>query len=324
MDELALQECLRDLKDLVDSRLKEYIDQEVTNHGQVAELAGDVLLAGGKRLRPLLVLLAYELVGGVDPEEILPLALAFEMIHTATLVHDDINDNAKTRRGLPTLHERFSQEKALITGDWLFVQGFSLGGRLDSEVVNIIAKCCGLIASAEFKQINHVMDLTTSPDDYLTIVEGKTAGPFAGGCEGAAVIAGASKEEREALVRFGTEMGISFQLVDDLLDIRGDERMGKPRGSDVYEGKMTLPLIHALTILHGPKRQRLVEIILGFSDSMFDELIELLTWADSISYTEILVKTHIERARSALDIFADSKAKSALQAISDIVIDRFE
>ena len=324
MDELALQECLRDLKDLVDSRLKEYIDQEIANHGQVADLAGDVLLAGGKRLRPLLVLLAYELVGGVDPEEILPLALAFEMIHTATLVHDDINDNAKTRRGLPTLHERFSQEKALITGDWLFVQGFSLGGRLDSEVVNIIAKCCGLIASAEFKQINHVMDLTTSPDDYLTIVEGKTAGPFAGGCEGAAVIAGASKEEREALVRFGTEMGISFQLVDDLLDIRGDERMGKPRGSDVYEGKMTLPLIHALTILHGPKRQRLVEIILGFSDSMFDELIELLTWADSISYTEILVKTHIERARSALDIFADSKAKSALQAISDIVIDRFE
>ena len=324
MDELALQECLRDLKDLVDSRLKEYIDQEVANHGQVADLAGDVLLAGGKRLRPLLVLLAYELVGGVDPEEILPLALAFEMIHTATLVHDDINDNAKTRRGLPTLHERFSQEKALITGDWLFVQGFSLGGRLDGEVVNIIAKCCGLIASAEFKQINHVMDLTTSPDDYLTIVEGKTAGPFAGGCEGAAVIAGASKEEREALVRFGTEMGISFQLVDDLLDIRGDERMGKPRGSDVYEGKMTLPLIHALTILHGPKRQRLVEIILGFSDSMFDELIELLTWADSISYTEILVKTHIERARSALDIFADSKAKSALQAISDIVIDRFE
>lgn len=324
MDELALQECLRDLKDLVDSRLKEYIDQEIANHGQVADLAGDVLLAGGKRLRPLLVLLAYELVGGVDPEEILPLALAFEMIHTATLVHDDINDNAKTRRGLPTLHERFSQEKALITGDWLFVQGFSLGGRLDSEVVNIIAKCCGLIASAEFKQINHVMDLTTSPDDYLTIVEGKTAGPFAGGCEGAAVIAGASKEEREALVRFGTEMGISFQLVDDLLDIRGDERMGKPRGSDVYEGKMTLPLIHALTILHGPKRERLVEIILGFSDSMFDELIELLTWADSISYTEILVKTHIERARSALDIFSDSKAKSALQAISDIVIDRFE
>ena len=324
MDELALQECLRDLKDLVDSRLKEYIDQEIANHGQVADLAGDVLLAGGKRLRPLLVLLAYELVGGVDPEEILPLALAFEMIHTATLVHDDINDNAKTRRGLPTLHERFSQEKALITGDWLFVQGFSLGGRLDSEVVNIIAKCCGLIASAEFKQINHVMDLTTSPDDYLTIVEGKTAGPFAGGCEGAAVIAGASKEEREALVRFGTEMGISFQLVDDLLDIRGYERMGKPRGSDVYEGKMTLPLIHALTILHGPKRERLVEIILGFSDSMFDELIELLTWADSISYTEILVKTHIERARSALDIFADSKAKSALQAISDIVIDRFE
>lgn len=323
MDESTLQECLRDLKDLVDSRLKIYIEQAILSHGQVAELAGDVLLAGGKRLRPLLAILAYELVGGSDLEEILPLALAFEMIHTATLVHDDINDHAKTRRGLPTLHERFSQEKALITGDWLFVQGFSLGGKQDGRVVASIADCCGLIASAEFKQINHVMDLTTSPDDYLAIVKGKTAGPFSAGCEGAALIAGASAEQTEALLRFGMEMGISFQLVDDLLDIRGDERMGKPRGSDVYEGKMTLPLIHALTILHGPKRQRLAEIILGFSDSMFDELIELLTWADSINYTEILIKTHIERARSALDIFADSKAKSALQAISDMVIDRF-
>ncbi len=324
MDELALQECLRDLKDLVDSRLKVYIEQAIPSHGQVAELAGDVLLAGGKRLRPLLVILAYELVGGSDLENILPIALAFEMIHTATLVHDDINDNAKTRRGLPTLHERFSQEKALITGDWLFVQGFALGGRQDGRVVASIADCCGLIASAEFKQINHVMDLTTSPDDYLTIVKGKTAGPFSAGCEGAALIAESSEEQREALLRFGMEMGISFQLVDDLLDIQGDERMGKPRGSDVYEGKMTLPLIHALTVLHGPKRQRLAEIILGFSDSMFDELIELLTWADSITYTEILIKTHIERARSALDIFVDSKAKSALQAISDMVINRFE
>ena len=324
MDELAIQECLGNLKDLVDSRLKICIEQAIPKHGQVAELAGDVLLAGGKRLRPLLTILAYELLGGSDVEEILPLALAFEMIHTATLVHDDINDNAKTRRGLPTLHERFSQEKAVITGDWLFVQGFSLGGKLDGKVVTIIADCCGLIASAEFKQINHVMDLTTSPDDYLAIVKGKTAGPFSAGCESAALVAGASAEERDALLFFGMEMGISFQLVDDLLDILGDERMGKPRGSDVYEGKMTLPLIHALTVLHGPKRQRLVEIILGFSDSMFDELIELLTWADSISYTEILIKTHIERARAALDIFAESKAKSALQAISDLVIDRFE
>ena len=311
------------MKDLVDSRLKDYIEQAIPSHGQVAELAGEVLLAGGKRLRPLLALLAYELVGGSDLEEILPLALAFEMIHTATLVHDDINDNAKTRRGLPTLHERFSQEKALITGDWLFVQGFFLGGKQDERVVTSIAECCGLIASAEFKQINHVMDLTTSPDDYLAIVKGKTAGPFSAGCEGAALIAGASAEQTEALLRFGMEMGISFQLVDDLLDIQGDERMGKPRGSDVYEGKMTLPLIHALTILHGTKRQRLAEIILGFSDSMFDELIELLTWADSINYTEILIKTHIERARSALDIFVDSRAKSALQAISDMVINRF-
>ena len=104
---------------------------------------------------------------------------------------------------------------------------------------------------SEFKQLDHVLDLSTSPEDYLQIVRGKTAGPFAAVCESAAIIAGASQEQSQALGRFGMELGIAFQLMDDLLDLRGDERMGKPRGKDVIEGKMTLPLIHALTLLHG-------------------------------------------------------------------------
>ena len=125
---------------------------------------------------------------------------------------------------------------------------------------------------SEFKQLDHVLDLSTSPEDYLDIVRGKTAGPFAAVCESAAIIAGASPEQSQALGRFGMELGIAFQLMDDLLDLRGDERMGKPRGKDVLEGKMTLPLIPPLTLLHEERRRHLADILNNFNDGLWDEL----------------------------------------------------
>ena len=105
-----------------------------------------------------------------------------ELIHTATLVHDDINDEAQQRRGIPTIHANAGQAKAVIAGDWLFVQGFGLGGRYSAQIVSIIARCCANIAVSEFHQLDHVLNLATSPEDYLSIVRGKTAGPFASGC----------------------------------------------------------------------------------------------------------------------------------------------
>ena len=118
------------------------------------------------------------------------------------------------------------------------------------------------------------------------------------------------------------QIGIAFQLVDDLLDIRGDERMGKPRGSDIYEGKMTLPIIHALTILHGNQRVRLAEILHNFEDSLFDELITLLNFGDSLSYTEILIQNHLERAMQNLDFFPDCDAKQLLKHLVGLIKNR--
>ena len=245
-----------------------------------------------------------------------------EFIHTASLVHDDINDESSTRRGNDTIHSKYGQAKAIIAGDWLFSQGFGLGGRYDKEVVDVMAHYCSRLASAEFTQIDHILDLSTSPEDYLEIVSGKTAGPFAAGCKGAALIAKASQDACQKLFDFGMQIGIAFQLVDDLLDIRGDERMGKPRGSDVYEGKMTLPIIHALTILHGQQRVRFAEIINNFEDSLFDELISLLNFGDSLNYTEILIQNHLERAIENLDYFSDSDAKQLLKHLVDMVQNR--
>ncbi len=311
-----------EMRDLVNANLESIIAEQSAIFGEVAEVSGEVVLAGGKRVRPILVMLAYDLAGGDDLDEIIPFALSNEFIHTASLVHDDINDESLTRRGRDTIHARYGQAKAIIAGDWLFSQGFGLGGRYDESVVEVMAHYCSRLASAEFTQIDHILDLSTTPEDYLEIVRGKTAGPFAAGCKGAGLIANASEEACAKLFEFGMQIGIAFQLVDDLLDIRGDERMGKPRGSDIYEGKMTLPIIHALTILHGEQRARLAEIINNFEDPLFDELISLLNFGNSLNYTEILIETHLERSKKNLEFFPDSDAKELLKHLVDLIQNR--
>jgi geranylgeranyl pyrophosphate synthase len=319
----TLNSALERMRVEVNHALHDLIQSEVElGAGEVALEAGRVLNAGGKRLRPILFLLAYQVAGGTKRDDVMPLALAFELIHTATLVHDDINDEAQQRRGIPTIHAQAGQAKAVIAGDWLFVQGFGLGGRYSEQIVSIIARCCANIAVSEFHQLDHVLNLATSPEDYLSIVKGKTAGPFASGCYAAGLVAGLDEEQAKALERFGMELGIAFQLVDDILDLRGDERMGKPRGADVYEGKMTLPLIHALTLSHGTHRQRLSELIESFTDDGFDELMGLLERSSSMEYAEILVRTHLERAQAELNRFPDNEAKEMMMLITNIVKDR--
>ena len=310
------------IRDLVNANLEAIIEEQSSTFGEVAEVSGQVVLAGGKRIRPIMVILAYELAGGQDLDEIMPFAMSNEFIHTASLVHDDINDESLTRRGHDTIHAKYGQAKAIIAGDWLFSQGFGLGGRYDKDVVDVMAHYCSRLASAEFTQIDHILDMATSPEDYLDIVSGKTAGPFAAGCKGAGLIANTDENSCEKLFEFGMQIGIAFQLVDDLLDIRGDERMGKPRGSDIYEGKMTLPIIHALTILHGNQRTRFAEILHNFEDSLFDEFISLLNFGESLTYTEILIQNHLERAMQNLDFFPDCDAKQLLKHLVDMVQNR--
>lgn len=308
---------------LINTHLEDIIDEALeSGHGEVAKLAGEVLLSGGKRMRPLLILQSFAVAGGTDEEEVLPLALAFELIHTATLVHDDINDNAKLRRGIPTIHERAGSEKALIAGDWLFVQGFRFGGGYSQQIVSLLANCCARIASSELKQLAHIHDLSTSPEDYYSIVRGKTAGPFAAGCQAAALLAGASNELATKLGEFGMEMGVAFQIVDDLLDILGDERMGKPRGTDVIEGKMTLPLIHALTMLHGDARTRLSQVITGFHDGLWDELVDLLNAASSLDYARTLVRNHLDRALELLRQFPETESRRSVEILVEAVMNR--
>lgn len=307
---------------LVEEALEALLDDQAERHPEAVAMARNVVLAGGKRLRPVIVLLVHELLGAPDQAPALDLALSFELIHTATLVHDDYNDQAKVRRGTPTIHERHGHERAIIVGDFLFVLGFQLGGRYDRAIVDLVGQACAAIASAELKQLDHVGDLATTPDDYYSIVRGKTAAPFEAGCEAAALLAGADAETAAALGQAGLELGIAFQLVDDLLDLTGDEQMGKPRGTDVVEGKMTLPLIHALTLLHGPPRRRLAHVLNHFHEGLWDELLDLLDRAGSLGYTRLLVDMHLDRARAIIAAQPAGSVRDTLVEIIEALRDR--
>ncbi len=311
---------LDSIKNLIEEAIEELVLKKISSpiDQPVMSIAREVLLGGGKRYRPILAILSYKVAGGEDQREVLDLALSSELIHTATLVHDDVYDQSKMRRGKPTIHSTHGTSHAIISGDYLFALGFEFGAKYDKRVVGSIRDGCAGIASGEIRQFEHIHDLNTSPEDYYEIIDGKTAGPFASGCSCAAMIAGSSKEISDALYDYGMELGRAFQLVDDILDLVGDDLIGKPRGTDVHEGKMTLPIIYALTMLHGIDREHLKDILTNFGDDRLHELVELLERAGSFEYAKLLISNHVERALNHIETLPDTVEKDLLREIAMI------
>ena len=316
---------LNEYKKNIDKYLQELM-QTARNqgHDEVVNLSEHILMAGGKRIRPMLLLLTYEMLGGEDKEHIIPLATAYEIIHTATLIHDDINDNSKIRRGVKTIHEMCGPVKAQITGDWLFVIGFGLGGQYEKKIVDLMADTCSKMASAELKQIEHIHNISTTIDDYYKIIEGKTAGPFASGCKGVAILMGQSEKFQNALYNFGMQLGLAFQLVDDLLDLIGDERLGKPRGLDILEGKMTLPLLLGIQNLKNSDRENLIELVSKFHLHDLDDVLHLLKISGSIDYCRTLINEHLNSAIREIDFIEDNPAKKMVLELAHYVRSRYD
>jgi len=319
---------LRDMKGYK-SKIEDYLKELMLisrekGHSEVVDLSEHILMAGGKRIRPMLLMLCYDMLGGKNLDEVLPLATAYEIIHTATLIHDDINDNAKIRRGVKTIHEIENSVKAQITGDWLFVLGFGLGGQYEKEIVDLMAETCSRMASAELKQLEHIHNLSTTSDDYYKIIEGKTAGPFASGCKAVAILTNQPKEIQEALYNFGMQLGLAFQLVDDLLDLIGDDRLGKPRGLDILEGKMTLPLLLGINNLEGKDKEKLLNLVSKFSLQDLDEVLHLLKISGSIDYCRTLVNEHLNSAIREINYIEENPPKKLVLELAHYVRSRYD
>ncbi len=210
----------------------------------VQEMARHTVFSGGKRLRPRVALLAYRAAGGEGLGDIVDLAAASELVHAASLVHDDIIDGADFRRGSWSLHRKYGTGPAIVTGDFLFTRGFHLAGRLQREVVDVMADGCTRLAEGEVHEQRLAGTEDIDLDEYITIVDRKTAAPIEAAARAGALLAGAPPDVVDALGDYGRDLGLAFQMQDDLLDIEGDvEVTGKPVGLDVGQGVQTLPVI---------------------------------------------------------------------------------
>jgi octaprenyl-diphosphate synthase len=280
-----------------------------------------VLSAGGKRIRPAMGISAYIAIGGKEPDSMIPLAAAVEMIHTSTLLHDDIIDGSEMRRGRPTAHRKYGLQAAIVTGDFLFSQAFGLCARYGPEAIGITSEACRELAEAEMLQATPWEKITEELS--INIAGSKTGSLMAAGMEVGAVMAGASPDERARLKRYGYSVGTAFQMIDDCLDFSPAGTTGKPSGVDIFNGKATLPVVHALA--HSGEMER--KLIEGFLSSSADrgalgELVKLLERTGSIEYARARARDFSNAAREELRPLRSSSCKSILLDISQFVLQR--
>ncbi|GEO38719.1 octaprenyl-diphosphate synthase [Skermanella aerolata] len=291
----------------------------------IPQLAGYIVAAGGKRLRPVLTLASARLCRyGGDRHQ--GLAACVEFIHTATLLHDDVVDESDLRRGLASANAVFGNKASVLVGDFLFSRAFELmveDGSLD--VLRILSHASAVIAEGEVLQLTTSNDTGTSEQAYLDVIRSKTAELFAAACQIGAVVADRPSVEEDALFAYGLNLGIAFQLVDDVLDYSAlQARLGKTVGDDFREGKITLPVI--LAYRRGSDEERvfwnraLEEMEQGDGD--LDKAIGLMNQHGALRDTVERARHYGAIARDALGIFPDSEEKTALLDVIDFVIDR--
>ncbi len=291
----------------------------------VPQLAGHIIAAGGKRLRPLLTLGAAQLCG-YQGERQIALATCVEFIHTATLLHDDVVDESNLRRGQESANALWGNQASVLVGDFLFSRSFELmveDGSLD--VLRILSHASSVIAEGEVLQLMTTNDTQTSEDTYLEVIKAKTAQLFAAACQIGAVVADRPKVEEEALESYGMNLGIAFQLIDDVLDYSAKQlTLGKSIGDDFKEGKISLPVV--LAFRRGDEEERkfwrrtLEELEQNGDD--FDHALHLMEKHGALKDSVERARHYGSIARDSLGIFKDSEIKDTFDNLIDFCIER--
>ncbi len=221
-----------------------------SRESEITEIASHLIRGGGKRIRPVITLLTFNAFHGEREEDAVDIATAMELIHAATLLHDDIIDGAEFRRGKESAYKRYGLTRTLVTGDFLFIKAFEFAGKFDDTVVQWTADACTSLTEGEILQGSFNRSRTVTARDYIEIVERKTASLFQTGARLGAYIAGAPSEQVEVAASFGLNLGIAFQMMDDVLDVVGRrDLLGKSTGMDLRDGNPSLPIV--LSLLDG-------------------------------------------------------------------------
>ncbi|MDO3379257.1 polyprenyl synthetase family protein [Geoalkalibacter halelectricus] len=319
--ENALKLLSDDLKK-VEGQFKEFLDSDVYLVRKVGEY---VIASGGKRMRPMLLLLCARLCGYSGDKHV-GLGAVVEFLHTATLLHDDVVDDAVLRRGNASANTLWGNQASVLVGDFLLAKSFSImvrGGNLD--ILQVLSDATTRMSEGEIMQLIGTCDLSMDEDRYLDVVRSKTAVLISAACEVGGILGGVDAERRAALREFGMELGIAFQFMDDALDYVAEEaEFGKSRGHDLEEGKMTLPLIHALRQCSAEEHQRVEEIVEQdeLSAEDLDFVCDLIERFGGIEHTRTRAQQLVEQAKERLSGFPATEARQALFELADYVVSR--
>ena len=312
---------IREEMDTFERRLHSTVQADL---GPVSEAMEHILEAGGKRLRPALVLLAAKLGQPTRLEDVFRAAMAIEFIHNATLIHDDLIDGAPTRRGLRTIHESLGPHPAIIIGDYYFAKGANLMSQVGEPVIDVmLSQTVMAICYGEMLQLTSQRKYEQSIEEYYSKIERKTAVLLAASTFCGAVLSGQPDRELQAVREFGRLLGMAFQIADDVLDfVATEEEVGKPVGNDLKQGTVTLPLMLALKdpdvdgrlerILHKPR----------LSDADYAEVVLIVRGSRGIDASLEHAKTFSERARAELQVFPSSPEREALEELTRFVVGR--
>ena len=316
---LQLAELLAPIADDAAAAERVFRDELISDQGFISDLCGHIAQFHGKRLRPALLLLSAKACGGVRPEHH-TLAAVVEMVHIATLVHDDVLDEADIRRRAATVNRLWGNERAVLMGDFLISHAFHLCSSLDSQRGSrLIGAATNAVCEGEMMQVADRYHYDIDEERYLDIITRKTA-VLIGVCgELGAAFAGADEQTVRDMRRFGESLGVAFQITDDLLDLLGDEaEVGKTLGRDLEEGKLTLPLIHCLrqSSRHAAELRELLE---SAADGRDRRIVHLLHASDSLQYARRVAAEYIGAARDVLEALPPSDARDSLMAMTEFV-----
>ena len=290
-----------------------------------------LIKAGGKKLRPSLVILSCEAVSG-NPKNALKTAAAMELIHTFSLIHDDIMDKDELRRGEPSVHILWGEPMAILAGDTIFSKAFEaiLDTKIDDvsssrviEALKTVVDSCIKICEGQACDMGFEEKFDVKEKEYLNMIYKKTAALIAAATKSGAILGGGDQEQIEALSEYGRLIGMAFQIQDDYLDVISDaEKIGKPAGSDIVEGKMTLMVVHTIEKASPEDKETLISILKSGSEDEVEKAISLFEKYDSIEYTRNIALNNVKQAKELLNILDDSEAKESLLHIADFVLQR--
>jgi octaprenyl-diphosphate synthase len=321
-----LFDLIQDDLNLVEKRLTA---ESVASVDAVTAIAQYLHSSGGKRLRPSLLLLSSKLVSA-DPSVPSPMAIQLgavvEMIHAATLVHDDVIDAAETRRGRPSSNVKWGNHTCVLAGDWLYMQAFQIALReRHFQILDLLIGLTQMMVEGELLQLERIGRIDVTEADCMELVDRKTACLFSVCARLGAISSGAGAQIQEKLGEYAWNLGMAFQLIDDMLDFTAREKtLGKPVGGDLREGKVTLPLVYALERAT-PAERALVENILARRDyekTPFSRILDLLTRHQGIERVKDRAQAFTDKARQIINEFPESPYQRALLAVTDLITER--